>query len=157
MKDKYKMVGSKIQEFSLPNSRGKQTNIRDLQKKNVVVILLRSIKWPYCRWHIGHLRRDIDKFRELNTELYPILVDDKENAQEMEKKYARNEYPIYYDEEEKVVDMLNQEVKLLKLGRMPALLILDKENVIRYAYYSDSMKDIPENEVLFKVIENLNN
>jgi len=75
----------------------------------------------------------------------------------MEKKYARNEYPIYYDEEEKVVDMLNQEVKLLKLGRMPALLILDKENIIRYAYYSDSMKDIPENEVLFEVIENLNN
>lgn len=74
----------------------------------------------------------------------------------MEKKYARNEYPIYYDEEEKVVDMLNQEVKLLKLGRMPALLILDKENIIKYTYYSDSMKDIPENEALFKVIENLN-
>jgi len=44
MKDKYDMVGSKIQEFSLPNSRGEHTNIRDLQKRNVVVILLRSIK-----------------------------------------------------------------------------------------------------------------
>lgn len=43
MKDKYDMVGNKIQEFSLPNSRGECVNIRDLQGKNVVVILLRSI------------------------------------------------------------------------------------------------------------------
>ena len=43
VKDKFEMVGSKIQEFSLPNSRGEETNIRDLQGKNVVVILLRDI------------------------------------------------------------------------------------------------------------------
>ncbi|MFO7797973.1 MAG: hypothetical protein ACQERB_13795 [Promethearchaeati archaeon] len=43
MKDKFEMVGSKIQEFSLSNSRGEETNIRDLQGKNVVVILLRDI------------------------------------------------------------------------------------------------------------------
>ena len=151
------MVGSKIQEFSLPNSRGEKTNIRDLQGKNVVVILLRDINWPYCRWHIGHLRRDYDKFQAQNTELYPILVDKKENAEKMEQKYARNTYPIYYDKKEKVSKMLNQEKKLLKLGRMPGLLILDKDNVIKYAYYSDSMKDIPENDELFEIIENLNN
>ncbi|TXT62663.1 MAG: Peroxiredoxin Bcp [Promethearchaeota archaeon] len=38
------MVGEKIQEFSLPNSQGKTVNIRDLQGKNVVVILFRDIK-----------------------------------------------------------------------------------------------------------------
>ncbi|TXT65761.1 MAG: Thioredoxin peroxidase [Promethearchaeota archaeon] len=74
----------------------------------------------------------------------------------MEEKYARNKYPIFYDKENQVAEMLNQEKKLLKLGRLPGLLILDKENVIQYAYYSDSMKDIPENEELFEVINNLN-
>jgi peroxiredoxin Q/BCP len=73
----------------------------------------------------------------------------------MEKKYARK-YPIFYDKKKKVAKMLNQEVKLLKLGRMPALLILDKDNIIRYAYYGESMKDIPENEQLFEIIEKLN-
>jgi len=53
--------------------------------------------------------------------------------------------------------MLKQEVKPLKLGRMPALLIIDKQGIIRYAYYGDSMDDIPENEDLFEVLENLNN
>jgi peroxiredoxin Q/BCP len=73
----------------------------------------------------------------------------------MEQKYARK-YPIFYDEEKKVANMLNQEVKLLKLGRMPALLILDTKNIIRYAYYGDSMKDIPENEDVFEILEKLN-
>jgi peroxiredoxin len=44
MKDKFDMVGTKIEEFSLPNSRGEKVNIRDLQGKNVVVVLLRDIK-----------------------------------------------------------------------------------------------------------------
>jgi hypothetical protein len=40
---------------------------------------------------------------------------------------------------------------------MPALLILDKKGIIRYAYYSDSMDDIPENEELFQILKNLEN
>ncbi|HUX99366.1 MAG TPA: hypothetical protein VMV49_07410 [Candidatus Deferrimicrobium sp.] len=42
MKDKFKMVGTRV-EFSLPNSRGEIVNIKDLQGKSVVVILLRGI------------------------------------------------------------------------------------------------------------------
>ena len=53
--------------------------------------------------------------------------------------------------------MLKQEVKPLKLGRMPALLIIDTQGIIRYAYYSDSMSDIPDNEEIFEVLKNLDN
>jgi len=73
----------------------------------------------------------------------------------LEEKYARK-YPIYYDENEKVAKMLNQEVKLLKLGRMPAMLIVDKHGIIQYAYYGDSMKDIPENEAIIAIIKKIN-
>jgi len=51
--------------------------------------------------------------------------------------------------------MLKQEVKALKLGRMPALLIIDKQGIIKYAYYSDSMDDIPTNEELFELFKTL--
>jgi alkyl hydroperoxide reductase subunit AhpC len=74
----------------------------------------------------------------------------------MEKKYSRNVYPIFYDKKKKVAKMLHQEKKLLKLGRLPGLLILDKDNIIRYAYYSDSRKDIPKNDEIFEVINELN-
>ena len=44
MKDKFQLVGTKIQEFSLKNSRGDTVNIRDLEgKKKVLLILFRDI------------------------------------------------------------------------------------------------------------------
>jgi peroxiredoxin len=90
----------------------------------------------------------------MNTYLYPILADSEENAKKFESKYARK-YPIFYDPSKKIPEMLNQEVKLLKFGRMPGLLILDKAGIIRYAYYGDSMSDIPENETLFEILEKI--
>ncbi|MFX0021161.1 MAG: hypothetical protein ACFE9S_02475 [Candidatus Hermodarchaeota archaeon] len=44
MKDKFNLVGTKIVEFELPNSRGETINIRDLEnKKNVILVLFRDI------------------------------------------------------------------------------------------------------------------
>ena len=155
MKDKFELVGTKIQEFTLPNSRGESVNIRDLEgKKKVVVILFRDINWPYCRWHAAHLRKDYEKFEQMDTYLYPILADSEKNAKKLEEKYARK-YPVFYDPTKKVPKMLNQEVKLLKLGRMPGLLIVDKAGIIQYAYYGESMSDIPKNEILFEVLEKI--
>lgn len=52
--------------------------------------------------------------------------------------------------------MLNQEKKLLKLGRMPGLLLVDKNGIVQYAYYGDNMHDIPENEEIIEVIKKIN-
>ena len=155
MKDKFDLVGTKIQDFSLPNSRGETIGMKDLVGKNIVLVLFRNLSWPYCRWHATQLRRDYDKYQELDAYIYTILADNEGNAKKMEQKYARK-YPVFYDESKEVVKMLHQEVKALKLGRMPGLLIIDKQGIIRYAYYSDNMHDIPENEVLLDVLRNIN-
>lgn len=90
----------------------------------------------------------------MDTELYPITADKFENAQILDTKYARGKFAVYYDATEEVTKLLHQEWKVLKLGRMPGLLIIDKDGVIQYAYYSNSMSDIPKNEVLFEAIKN---
>lgn len=87
--------------------------------------------------------------------LYPILADNENNAQKMEQKYARK-YAIFYDESKKVPKLLKQQVKVWKGGRMPGLLIIDKQGIIRYTYYSDNMKDIPKNEELLNELRKLN-
>jgi peroxiredoxin len=87
--------------------------------------------------------------------LYPILADNEKNAQKMEQKYARK-YAIFYDQSKKIPELLKQQVKLLKGGRMPGLLIIDKQGIIQYAYYSDSMKDIPRNEELLSELKKIN-
>ena len=87
--------------------------------------------------------------------LYPILVDNENNAKKMEQKYARK-YPVFYDESKKVAEMLKQEVRLIKLGRMPGLLVIDKQGIIQYAYYGKNMHDIPENEEILEVLKKIN-
>ena len=55
----------------------------------------------------------------------------------------------------KVADTFFQEVHWLKLGRMPALFVIDRKGVIRYAHYGDSMADIPPNEEVLAVLDGL--
>jgi len=45
---------------------------------------------------------------------------------------------------------------MLKLGRMPALLIVDKAGIIQYEHYGDDMTDIPENKTVLDILEGLN-
>lgn len=157
MKDKFNLVGTKVKEFQLSNSQGDIRNIRELEgKSNVVLVLFRSKSWPYAKAHAKKLRDAYEEFQKYNAIIYAILPDNLENAKNFESKFAKI-YPIYYDDKKEVNKMLKQEVKTLKFGRMPALLVIDKQGIIKYAYYSDSMDDIPENEELFEVLKNINN
>lgn len=76
----------------------------------------------------------------------------------MYKAYAKRAFPIYYDQsDEKIAKyVLKQEFKLFKLGRMPAILVVDAKQIIRYAHYGDSMSDIPRNEEILAILEELN-
>ncbi len=59
------------------------------------------------------------------------------------------------DIKSKVSDTYYQEVNLFKLGRMPAIFVIDRQGMIRYAHYGDSMKDIPPNQVILDVLDQL--
>lgn len=55
-----------------------------------------------------------------------------------------------------VADRYKQEVNLFKLGRMPALVVLDKRGLIRYQHYAASMADIPENRLVLDELDKIN-
>ena len=60
------------------------------------------------------------------------------------------------DTDHGVARMYKQEVKLFKLGRMPLNCVVDHKGYIRFAHYGASMKDIPSNAELLRVIDELN-
>ena len=60
------------------------------------------------------------------------------------------------DPDHSVARMYRQEVNLFKLGRMPLSCIIDRKGYVRFAHYGASMRDIPSNDELFKVIDELN-
>jgi len=61
------------------------------------------------------------------------------------------------DPDHTVANLYRQEVNLLKLGRMPALLIVDKEGQVRFQRYGNAMQDIVPNEEVLKLLDKLDN
>ena len=77
-----------------------------------------------------------------------------------------NAFKRYWEEEKmpfigmadirsQVADRYYQEVNLFKLGRMPALFVIDGQGLVRYSHYGDSMSDIPANQDVLTVIDQI--
>ena len=100
------------------------------------------------------MRQDYNAFVEQEAE---ILVVGPENRQAFVDYWQKEELPFVGlpDPDHTVANRYGQEVKLLKLGRMPALLVVDKEGQIRYKHYGNSMSDIPPNEEILDLLRKL--
>lgn len=65
-------------------------------------------------------------------------------------------YPGLPDPKHRIAARYQQEVNLFKLGRMPLICVVDREGYIRYVHYASSMSDIPKEQNLLDVIDQLN-
>ena len=100
------------------------------------------------------LHQDHQKFMDRNTIVVAIGPEDKKS---FKKYWDEHEFEFYGipDEKQYVLDMYDQKVSIFKLGRMPAQILVDKEGLLRFIHYGQSMKDISENEEILKIIDNL--
>jgi peroxiredoxin len=101
------------------------------------------------------LREDYDKFVEKDAE---ILVIGPEGPRRFKGVWNRAQFPFlgFPDYKNIVADLYGQEVKPLKLGRMPAMLVVDKKGIIQFAHFGDDMADIPRNEDVLALLDRLN-
>ncbi len=104
---------------------------------------------------MAQLRHDYAKFEAAQT---TILVVGPESEAAFAKYWDEHTLPFIGipDPKHSVLKAFGQEVKLFKLGRMPAQVIVDKAGVARYAHYGHSMSDIPENQELLEILRTLN-
>ena len=72
--------------------------------------------------------------------------------------WETNELPFVGvpDPKHTVLDRYGQQVKLLKLGRLPAQVVVDKVGTVRYAHYGRSMSDIPPNQEILSLLDDMN-
>jgi peroxiredoxin len=103
---------------------------------------------------MAQLRQDQAKFAAAGAEVL-ILGPDAPNS--FRKYWAENDIPFtgLPDPGSRVAKLYEQEVNLLKLGRMPSLFVIDRGGIIRYTHYGASMSDIPSNEVVLAVLEQI--
>jgi len=103
---------------------------------------------------MAQLRQEFEQFAKRDT---VIVVLGPENASAFKNYWEKNQLPFIGlpDEQKQVLNLYGQEVKLLKLGRMPAQMLIDKQGVLRFAHYGNSMQDIPESEEIFEILDQL--
>jgi peroxiredoxin len=104
---------------------------------------------------LARLRDGYTDFTSRGVEILAIGPDDFEkfSAYWQENKLP---FPGLPDPGKQVSKLYKQEINLFKLGRMPLNAILDHKGFIRYIHYGYSMSDIPDNETLLEVIDELN-
>jgi len=104
---------------------------------------------------MAQLRQDHQEFTRRNAE---IVVVGPEDARAFASYWQREQLPFIGlpDPTHQVADLYGQQVKLLKFGRMPALAVVDSLAQIRYRHYGSSMSDIPPNQEILAVLDQLN-
>ncbi len=104
---------------------------------------------------MAQLRQDFQKFKDENT---VILVVGPENSKAFAKYWDENDLPFIGlpDPKHTVLKLYGQEIKLFKFGRMPAMVIMDMQGIVRFVHYGHSMSDIPENKDVLETLQALN-
>jgi peroxiredoxin len=104
---------------------------------------------------LARLRDGYEQFTSRGAEILAVGPDPTSIFQQ----YWKNENLPFIglpDPDHSVARTYRQEVNLFKLGRMPLNCVLDAKGYVRFAHYGRSMSDIPSNEELLHVIDELN-
>ena len=104
---------------------------------------------------MAQLRQEYRKFVARDAE---IVVVGPEDRSAFKTYWEREGLPFVglADPEHSLADRYGQEVNMLRMGRMPALVVVGKDGAIHYHHYGHSMRDIPSNREILGVLEQLN-
>jgi peroxiredoxin len=103
---------------------------------------------------MAQLRQDYAQFVARNTE---VVVVGPEDAKAFAAYWQKESLPFIGlpDSTASVLKLYGQEVNLFKLGRMPAQVLIDKTGVARFVHYGHSMSDIPDNQEILALVDEM--
>ena len=101
---------------------------------------------------MAQLRQGHERIGELGAE---VVVVGPEKPEAFARHWRKEGLPFVGlpDPEHRVLTAYGQEFKLLKLGRMPAMVVVDRDGMIRSVHYGASMKDIPSLDETLEILE----
>ena len=104
---------------------------------------------------MAQLRQDYGKYVDRDAEVVVVGPDDEQAFKDFWRK-EEIPYVGLADPTHTVARHYGQEVKLLKMGRMPALLVIGKGGEVAYTHYGGAMSDIPPTELIVSILDGLN-
>ena len=103
---------------------------------------------------MAQLRQDHEHYQSRNAVVVAIGPDSKNDFQQYWEKHQL-QFTGLPDEKHSVLKLYGQEVKLFKLGRQPAQMLIDKQGLLRFVHYGHNMSDIPGNEEMIALLDRL--
>ena len=103
---------------------------------------------------MAQLRQDYKEFEKVET---VIAVLGSGSPEAFATFWRDNGLPFIGlpDPRHAVLKLYGQEVKLFRLGRMPAQVLVDKNGMARFVHYGHDMADIPSTEEVVGLIASL--
>lgn len=103
---------------------------------------------------MAQLRQDMAKFEARDAE---VVIIGPERPKQFANYFRSNDLSFVGlpDPKHSVLKLYGQEVNLFKLGRMPAQVLVDKAGIARFVHYGHAMSDIPPNEELLDLLDQL--
>jgi peroxiredoxin Q/BCP len=101
------------------------------------------------------LRQNYQKFTDRQAEVIAVGPEDKEAFAKFWDSH-KMPFPGIPDPKHEIAKLYGQRVKLTKFGRMPELVVIDKGGRIRYGHYGESMSDIPSDNDILSLLDELN-
>jgi peroxiredoxin Q/BCP len=105
---------------------------------------------------MAQLRQDYETLSQNDIE---VVVVGPEKAKSFANYFEENELSFYGcpDPDHSVLKLYGQEVKIFKLGRMPAQVLVDKDGIVRFVHYGNSMSDIPATSEILADVDVVDN
>src|SRR5512136_2667530 len=104
---------------------------------------------------MAQLRQDYPQFVARDIE---VVVVGPEDARAFAEYWQKESLPFtgLPDPTHSVLKLYGQEINLFKFGRLPAQVLVDKKGVARYAHYGHDMSDIPANQEILSLVDQVN-
>lgn len=104
---------------------------------------------------MAQLRQHYDDLKARNAE---VLIVGPEKPDVFRRYWEQQQMPFVGlpDPDHRVARLYGQQVRWLKLGRMPAMVVIDQQGRVHYRHHGKSMADIPPVEEVLAVLDELN-
>ncbi len=148
-------VGDVAPDFTLNTGNRETWRLSDFRdKKNVVLAFVPFAFSPVCSAQLPSYEAELSRFKDFDTEVVSVSMDSG-YALNAWAKSMQTSFPLLSDfyPQGQVVDLYGLRHPVGMSNR--AVVVIDKEGVIRYIEVLDAPGDMPDNEDLFEALRKL--
>jgi len=148
-------VGDVAPDFTLNTGNRETWRLSDFRgKKNVVLAFVPFAFSPVCSAQLPSYEAELSRFKDFDTEVVSVSMDSA-YALNAWAKSMQTSFPLLSDfyPQGQVVDLYGLRHPVGMSNR--AVVVIDKEGVIRYIEVLDAPGDMPDNEDLFEALRKL--